>query len=80
MKYRKSCLKELYKFYEEKGSNNYALADSLKSFKPGDERYLTTVNQLLPEGLILGIEAPDKRVAVCLNPEKLKIIKKELRS
>ena len=79
MKYRKAILKELYKLYEEKGPDKYVLADTLKSFKPGDERYLSTVNQLLREDLILCVEALDKHVATGLNPKKLKIVEKELR-
>jgi hypothetical protein len=80
MNYRKAILRDLYKFYEIKGPNNYAMADTLKTFKPGDYEYLNTLNQLLGEGLILGVEGPHKRVAITLNPNNLIAVKKELRS
>jgi len=78
MNYRKEILKELYKFYKDKGSDNYALADTLKVFNPGNREYVNAINQLLSEGLVLSIEYPDKRPAISLNPHMLAVIETEL--
>ena len=78
MSYRRSILKDAYKLYLEKGPNNAALADTLSSFKLGDQEYLAAMNALLTEKLLLGVEGPDKRVAVMANPAKIKEIERML--
>jgi len=87
MSLRKKILKELYTFYEEKGPDNYVLADTLKCFSPGNEKFLATINGLLKEELIKGITSGIKakgstqdRVAIAINPAKIREIKKEIRS
>jgi len=58
--FRKRILKELYKFYKLKGLNNYSLADTLKCFSPGNEKFLSALNQLLREGFIIGIDSGEE--------------------
>ncbi len=84
---RKKILKELYTFYEEKGPDNYVLADTLKCFSPRNEKFLAAVNGLLREELIKGIAPGIKakgstqdRVAIAINPAKIREIKKEIRN
>ena len=69
MDYRSLILYDLKKLYNEKGPNNFALADTLSCFKAEDQDFLIAMNQLLAEKLVIGIETPDKCVAVALNPE-----------
>ncbi len=85
MNYRKAILRELYKFYEDKGPNNFAVAHTLKAFSPGNKKFLTAVNQLLEERLINGSKVPlyvdpDGVLAIAINPVSLVDIKRELRS
>jgi hypothetical protein len=87
MSFRKRILKELYKFYELKGPDNYVLVDTLSCFSPGNEKFLSAVNQLLMEGLIIGIdssieikEGKQHRVAVAINPNKIELIQKIIRN
>lgn len=71
MDYRNLILADLRKLWDEKGPGNYFLADTLTSFKAGDQRYLVALNQLLAEKVVVGIQGPDERIAVALNPETL---------
>jgi len=80
MSIRKRILKEFYVFYEEKGPNNYALADTLRCFTPKNELFLSAITQLLREKLVLGIGTPnEKRVAVALNLGMIDEIEKAIR-
>lgn len=79
MSFWKRILKELYKFYEQKGPNNYVLADTLSCFTVGNEKFPSALKQLLKERLVLGIEEPkERRVAVALNPDKIKEIEESM--
>lgn len=80
MSYRKKILKELYKFYELKGPNDYVLADSLKSYTSDNKKSLLAFNQLLSEDFIIGAEMSHTgRAAVKLNPNKIREIEKAMR-
>jgi len=83
MSLRKKILKELYTFYEEKGPDSYVLADTLKSFSPGNEKFLAAVSGLLRKELIKGVASGIKaegstqdRLAIAINPAKIREIKK----
>jgi hypothetical protein len=82
---RTGILRELYTFWLEKGPGNFALADTLKCFKAGDQIFLTAMNQLLAEGLVVGvssgvkIEDSTERAAIAANPGRIKDIRKEIR-
>ncbi|MCD4779826.1 MAG: hypothetical protein K8S27_04670 [Candidatus Omnitrophica bacterium] len=83
MNHRIQILRDVYKFYNEKGPGNYGLAHTFPSFTTGDERYLAALNQLLREKLILGVSMPDNshekdQMAIGLNPDRLNNIRKEL--
>ena len=87
MSLRKKILKELYTFYEEKGPDSYVLADTLKSFSPGNEKFLAAVSGLLRKELIKGVASGIKaegstqdRLAIAINPAKIREIKKEIRN
>ncbi len=59
------------------------MAHTFSSFKKGGERYTAALNQLLREKLILGVNVPENgheidQVAIGLNPDHLKDIRKEL--
>jgi hypothetical protein len=57
------------------------LADTLSCYTPSDERFVSALNQLIKEGLILGIEVPNEhRVAIALNPNKINEIEKAIRN
>ena len=79
MNTRRKILRFILDFCLDKGPDNYVYADTLPEFQPHDQRYLSALNQLLREALILGLEGEDvpagdhqgRRVAVAINPAKL---------
>lgn len=74
MDYRSAILAELKLLYQQ-GPEAFALADSLRCFSPGDQSYLTALQQLLAEGLVRGISSGiNDRIAISLNPEKISAI------
>jgi hypothetical protein len=77
---RKSILLEIRGFNQKIGAgpNDYVAPDSLKWFRAGDKAFLAAVNELLQQGLLIGIADADKRVAVRLNLEKIADINDEL--
>ena len=81
MSFRTIILKELYKFYELRWPNNYILADALNCFSPRNEKFLVAVNGLLKEELIKGVNSGiEQRLAIVINPEKIKSIQKIIRN
>ena len=80
-------MKELYEFYELKGPNNYVLADTLRCFSPGNEKFLSALNGLLKEELVKGIAesiekegSTQQQVAIAINPDKIEKIQKVIRN
>src|SRR6478672_7292482 len=71
MNYRYAIQKELLEIYHTKGPNNYVLANTLRSFSPGNQGFLVAVNQLLAEREILSVSTSDQQMAVCINPERI---------
>lgn len=87
MFFKKRILKELYEFYVLNGPNNYVLADTLRCFSPGNEKFLAALNGLLREELIKGIdsgievkESKKYRLATAINPDKIETIQKIIRN
>lgn len=70
MNHRDAILAELRTLYYAKGPKNFAAADTLRCFSPDDDRFLVALNQLLAERKVIGIEAPDGRMGVALNPSE----------
>ncbi len=83
---RRKILRRLYRLFSEKGPNNYFYADDLPSFSPSKPEFLAAINKLLHEALISGIEGGEvppesgggQRLAVCLNPDRVTEVRKEL--
>jgi hypothetical protein len=80
--YRRQILAQLYDFYMEQGPNNYLLADQLDSWESarssGNQKLFTTaLNQLAAEEYILSVAyGNDRRVAVALNPQKVREVQR----
>jgi len=74
------------RLYSEKGPNCFAQADTLPASSPVRQSFLAAINQLLREEIIRGIAAGEvhqesgggQRLALCLNPDKLEEVRKEL--
>jgi hypothetical protein len=67
---RNGLLLQLLKMYEEHGPKSYALANSIPEFKE-NPYLLVTINKLLAEELIIGVEAHvEDQVAIGINPLK----------
>jgi len=85
MEYRKRILKDLLVVYRLKGTTAYVHADELSGMSPGNDEFLAAIDQLLHEGLILGVrgsvgsDGVGHRLAVALNPHRIKDINKEVR-
>ena len=77
---RRRILRDLRDFSQHVGGgpDNYVQPDSLRSFRVGDKTFLAAINELLGQGLILGVAGSDKRVAIRLNYRKIDEINKEL--
>jgi hypothetical protein len=80
--YRRQILAQLYEFYMEHGPNNYVLADQLDSWESarssGNQKLFTTaLSQLEAEEYILSVAyGNDRRVAVALNPQKVREVQR----
>jgi hypothetical protein len=79
MSYRKRILRRLKHFYDEQGPGDLLLLDPIDIIgKPGGQKYVAAVNQLMEERLIYGVAAGE-RPAFRLNPDRIEEVKRELR-
>jgi len=80
MSYRRRILSRLKHFYDEVGPPALLSLDPIDIIgKPGDQKYVAAINQLLAEQLILGKSGVESnRPAFYLNPDRISDIEKEL--
>ena len=80
--YRRLVLEQLVRFGNEVGGPDAYLSLAPKSIlgRPGDQGYVAAINELLEEGLILGVASPESEPAFPLNPAKRAEVETELRS
>lgn len=71
MNHRAKILDFLLTLLRQKGADSFTWADQLPGFTPGNEAFLGDIRELLARGLIRGVEGPDRRLAVQINPERL---------
>lgn len=81
MSYRRRILSRLKDFYDKEGPPGLLILDPIDILgKPGNQKYVAAINQLLAEGLILGkLGGESNKPAFAPNPDKINDIEKELR-